>query len=70
MPSDSIAALINYIQDEEFETDSIYIDIEDDIGNIKNATINNELMVTLINRLISNNKSMSCCLFRIRFIVH
>ena len=70
VPSDSITALIKYIQDEEFETDSIHIDIEDDIGNIRNAIKNNKSIVTLVNRLIANNKSMLCCLFNTHCNLH
>ena len=59
--SDMIDRLQNYIQNEEFETDTIYMDIEQNsngniIGNIADAMNNNTLM-TLINGFIQNNRS-------------
>ena len=60
--SDMITKLKNFVKDEEFETDSIYMDIEDNIGNIANH-IKNESFIMSISQFIKTNKSMSSLLY-------
>ena len=54
----TIAKLQNFIADEEFDTDCIHIDIEDNIGNIDHE-IESKIVMTLINQFITTNKSMT-----------
>ena len=58
---DTITALQQYIKVEEFDTDSIYLDIDFDshehsIGNIAQA-INNDRVMTMIKKFIHNIQS-------------
>ena len=55
--SKAIKNLKKYIEEEQFETDSIHMDIEDNIGNIANK-MQNKTMMILINQFITTNKSM------------
>ena len=55
--SNIITKLENYISEEEYETDSIYIDIEE-VGNIANQ-MREEKVIRLIMQLIQTNKSMN-----------
>ena len=52
-----INELQNYINDEEYETDSIYIDFTDNIGIIPSA-IQNPSIESGINQFMNENKSM------------
>ena len=63
-PSNMITKLKNYIDDEEFETDTIYIDIEDNIGNIANH-IKDQSIIMSITHFIKTNKSMLFLLYAI-----
>ena len=57
---DGIKKLCQYVIDEEFDTDSIYIDIDSDgyiIGNIAQA-MDNQRVMKLIKQFIRNNKSL------------
>ena len=53
-----IAKLRSYIDRDEFDTDSIQMDIEDNIGNLRNE-IANDAVMAMINQFIYTNKSMS-----------
>ena len=61
IPSDTITKLQNYLEDEQFDTDSIYLDIEDDIdgnviGNIA-MIMNNATLLKIIRDFIQYNES-------------
>ena len=59
--SDTIRTLWNYVNEQEFDTDSICMDVEDNIGNISNQMNNKKIMI-LINQFIKTNNSMSAYL--------
>ena len=46
-----------FIQEEEFETDSIFMDIEQDIGNIA-TKMSNQTMITFLKQFITMHQSM------------
>ena len=51
-----ISKLQKYIEDQEFETDSIQMDIEEQIGNIADELKDSTIML-FITRFVKNNKS-------------
>ena len=53
-----VTKLQEFFKTEEFETDTIYIDIEDDIGVIADG-MENEAIMTSIHKFITTNRSMS-----------
>ena len=57
--SDAVAKLRNYLELEEFDTDSIYLDIDKDsngyiTGNIANAMDDEDIMISIVYFLQSN----------------
>ena len=57
--SDIITKLQNFIGIEDYDTDSIQMDIEDNIGNIQNEIGDRTIMSTMT-QFIMSNKRMSC----------
>ena len=55
--SDILTKLQNYIKTEEFETDSILMDIDNNIGNIYNE-MNDETIIISTKQFIQIHKSM------------
>lgn len=65
----AITKFQQYISDEEYETDSIQMDIEDRIGNINHATKNEVIMVRLKQFIISNKSMLNGRVYLLFIIV-